>query len=135
VRVEQDYDRLPPVECLAGQLNHVLMNLIVNALDAMDEQGVLAIRTRSLEGERVRIEIEDSGCGIPPDVLDHIFEPFFTTKEVGKGTGLGLAISYGIVTRHCGSIAVQSEPGRGTCFAVELPVRFQGALDSAELTS
>jgi signal transduction histidine kinase len=132
VRLEREYGQLPPVECLAGQLNHVLMNLIVNALDAMDEQGVLAIRTRSLEGERVRIEIEDSGCGIPPDVLDHIFEPFFTTKEVGKGTGLGLAISYGIVTRHRGSIAVQSEPGR-TCFAVELPVRFQGELDSAEL--
>jgi signal transduction histidine kinase len=129
VRVERDYGRLPLIECLGGQMNHVLMNLIVNALDAMDEQGVLAIRTRELEGGRVRLEVEDSGCGIAPDVLDHIFEPFFTTKEVGKGTGLGLAITYGIVERHRGSIAVRSEVGRGTCFSIELPVRFEGQLD------
>jgi signal transduction histidine kinase len=133
VRVERDYGRLPPVECLAGQLNHVLMNLIVNALDAMDETGVLAIRTRVVEGDRVRVEVEDSGCGIPADVLEHIFEPFFTTKEVGKGTGLGLAITYGIVERHRGTIAVRSEPGQGSCFSIELPVHFKGELGDPEL--
>jgi signal transduction histidine kinase len=130
VRVERDYGSLPLVECLGGQLNHVLMNLMVNALDAMGEQGVLTIRTRALEGDRVRIEVEDTGCGIPPEVVDHIFEPFFTTKDVGKGTGLGLAITYGIVERHRGSISVRSEVGRSTCFSVELPVRFQGDLGS-----
>jgi signal transduction histidine kinase len=132
VRVERDYGSLPLVECLGGQLNHVLMNLMVNALDAMREEGVLTIRTRALEGDRVRIEVEDTGCGIPPEVLDHVFEPFFTTKDVGKGTGLGLAITYGIVERHRGSISVRSEVGRGTCFSVELPVRFQGDLGSDE---
>jgi signal transduction histidine kinase len=135
VRVERDYGRLPAVECLGGQMNHVLMNLIVNALDAMDEQGVLTIRTRALEGGRVRIEVEDSGCGIAPDVLDHIFEPFFTTKDVGKGTGLGLAITYGIVERHRGSIAVRSQPGQGTCFSIELPVRFEGQLGDGPLAA
>jgi signal transduction histidine kinase len=135
VRVERDFGRLPAVECLGGQMNHVLMNLIVNALDAMDEQGTLAIRTRVADGGRVQIEVEDSGCGIPADLLDHIFEPFFTTKEVGKGTGLGLAISYGIVARHCGSIRVRSEPGRGTCFTVELPIKFEGELGADVLSS
>src|SRR5262249_12295391 len=96
-------------------------------------QGTLVIRTRLIDGERVRIEVEDSGCGIPPDVLDHIFEPFFTTKEVGKGTGLGLAITYGIVERQRGSIAVRSEPDRGTCFSIELPVQFEGELGDGPL--
>jgi signal transduction histidine kinase len=135
VRVERDYGQLPPVECLGGQLNHVLMNLLANALDAMEEQGALVIRTRAIDGGRVRLEVEDSGCGIAPDVLEHIFEPFFTTKEVGKGTGLGLAISYGIVERHRGSIAVRSEPGRGACFSVELPVKFEGDLGEPDLAS
>jgi two-component system NtrC family sensor kinase len=83
------------------------------------------------------VEVEDDGPGIPPDVLGRVFEPFFTTKEVGKGTGLGLALSYGIVARHGGVLSVRSEVGRGTCFTVDLPVRFpeataQPGLESAD---
>jgi signal transduction histidine kinase len=75
----------------------------------------------------VEVEVEDDGKGIEAEHLDKIFDPFFTTKEVGKGTGLGLAISYGIVTRHGGSIRVESQPGRGTRFRVQLPVKAPGS--------
>jgi len=133
VEVTRDFGRIPLVECLGGQMNHVLMNLIVNALDAMTETGTLKIRTRVVASGRVEIDVEDSGCGIPADLVDHIFEPFFTTKDVGRGTGLGLAISYGIVARHRGSIRVRSEPGRGACFTIDLPVKFEGELGEAAL--
>lgn len=125
IEVERDYGDLPPVECLASQLNQVFMNLLSNASDAVGEEGRVTIRTRCLSENRVSIEVEDAGCGIDPTILEHIFDPFFTTKDVGKGTGLGLSISYGIVARHHGSISVRSEPGVGTCFRVELPIRFE----------
>ncbi len=112
---------IPPVTCIAAQINQVLMNLLVNAAQAIGERGTITIR--SGQGEhRVWIEVEDSGCGMPADVLAHIFEPFYTTKPVGKGTGLGLSLSYDIIHKHGGQIEVQSQPGQGSCFRIVLPV-------------
>jgi two-component system NtrC family sensor kinase len=112
---------IPPVTCIAAQINQVLMNLLVNAAQAIGERGTITIR--SGQGEhRVWIEVEDSGCGMPADVLAHIFEPFYTTKPVGKGTGLGLSLSYDIIHKHGGQIEVHSHPGQGSCFRIVLPV-------------
>jgi two-component system NtrC family sensor kinase len=122
---------LPMLTMDRNQIQSVLINLIINALDAMEQGGTIAISTGiSLSandtGKRgIEIAVTDSGCGIPPEDLDKLFEPFFTTKEVGKGTGLGLAVSYGIVQRHGGTIRVQSEVGRGSTFTVWLPVEEQ----------
>ena len=114
---------LPDIECLPGQINQVLLNLIANAADATPPSGRIEIRTELVGDGRIAVEIEDDGCGIPAQALDRVFDPFYTTKAVGKGTGLGLSVSYGIVNRHGGTIRVRSEPGRGACFRVELPVR------------
>lgn len=119
--IKKEYGKLPPVKCLASQLNQVFMNLIVNAAHAIRENGVITIRT-GCENDWVWVEIGDNGCGIPPEILNRIFEPFFTTKAVGKGTGLGLSLSYNIVTKHGGRIEVASEPGQGARFTVHLPV-------------
>lgn len=123
IRVVRAFGEVPRVECLAGQLNQVFMNLVANARDAMEDGGTLVLRTGRLEDGGVYVEIEDDGCGIPSEQLGRIFDPFYTSKEVGKGTGLGLSISYAVVARHGGSIRVDSEPGRGTRFRVELPRR------------
>jgi signal transduction histidine kinase len=99
------------------------MNLVVNAAHAISgPRGTITIRTGSL-GDHVWIEVEDTGSGIPPDMLPRIFDPFFTTKPVGTGTGLGISLSYGIIQKHQGKIEVQSEVGRGTCFRITLPIR------------
>ncbi len=121
IAVVKDYGDLPPVRCFAGQLNQVFMNLLMNACDAMPEGGTITIRTRR-SANGVCLEFCDSGPGIPPEIRSRIFDPFFTTKPVGKGTGLGLSISHGIVERHRGRINVDSEPGKGTCFSIELPL-------------
>ena len=110
-----------------GQIEQVIMNLVVNAHDAMPEGGKLTIRTENviLNEELpkfVCLSVQDTGIGMDEEVRQHLFEPFFTTKEVGKGTGLGLAVAYGIVTQHGGWIQVDSEPGRGSLFRVYLPV-------------
>ena len=119
----------------AGMLEQVLMNLAVNARDAMPQGGRLIIETAPKEftaeevaalpdarpGHYVGVRVSDTGCGIPPEILPRIFEPFFTTKEPGKGTGLGLATVFGIVKQHGGCLQVASEPGRGTTFEVFLP--------------
>ena len=113
---------LPLVSCDPAQIEQVLLALIMNAKDAMPRGGNLWIDTRLTEDEaEIEIQVRDDGTGIAPDILPHIFEPFLTTKESGQGVGLGLAISRGIVERHNGRIAVQSELGRGTTFIVTLP--------------
>ena len=120
--VTRTYDRkLPHILAYGGELNQVWTNLIDNALDAMDGQGQLSIRT-SREGAYVQVEIADTGPGIPADIQSRIFEPFFTTKDVGKGSGLGLDTAYRIVVgRHHGDISVSSTPG-DTRFQVRLPI-------------
>jgi signal transduction histidine kinase len=122
IEVVREFGDIPEVECLAGQMNQVFMNLIANAADALDGSGAITIRSQILEPERVVIEIEDDGCGIEGKDLERIFDPFFSTKAVGQGTGLGLSISYGIVSRHGGTIRARSAVGQGTCFRVELPM-------------
>jgi signal transduction histidine kinase len=97
------------------------MNLLMNACDALEGKGEVTIRTRPAD-DGVRVEIEDDGPGMSPEVKIRIFDPFFTTKDVGKGTGLGLSISHGIIERHGGNMWVESEPNRGTTFVIELPL-------------
>jgi signal transduction histidine kinase len=107
-----------------AQLEQVLMNLAVNARDAMPEGGCLRIETRSLPADgRIQLSVRDTGTGMTPEVMARIFEPFFTTKEMGKGTGLGLATVYTIVKQAQGSIEVTSEPGKGTTFTMQFPSR------------
>ncbi|MCE5182107.1 MAG: PAS domain S-box protein [Betaproteobacteria bacterium] len=119
--VEKEFVDLPQIYCLPSQLNQVFMNLLVNAAQSIDERGTLILRT-GLQGERVWVEVADTGKGIKPENLKRIFDPFFTTKPVGEGTGLGLSLSYNIVAKHHGSIEVQSEVGKGTTFRIWLPV-------------
>jgi signal transduction histidine kinase len=123
VNVSRQYGDIPAIECLAGQLNQVFVNILANAADALSGSGSLTIRTEAIGDARVCVEVSDTGPGIPSELLDNLFDPFFTTKEVGKGTGLGLSISYGIVTRHQGAITVRSQEGKGTTFRVELPIQ------------
>jgi signal transduction histidine kinase len=119
VELVQELGQLPAVRCHGGQINQVLMNLVLNACDAGATRVV--VRT-GREGDSVWLEVEDNGSGIPPDSRSRIFEPFFTTKDVGEGTGLGLAICHGIVKRHGGQIGLRSTGENATVFRVELPV-------------
>jgi two-component system, cell cycle sensor histidine kinase and response regulator CckA len=133
-----------PVRADAGMLDQVMLNLVVNARDAMPQGGTLRIQTRervvdeaaarhvaeAQAGTYVCLEVEDGGCGIEPEILPHIFEPFYTTKEAGKGTGLGLATVFGIVKQHGGWIQVTSEPGKGTLIQIHLPAGEAGAVET-----
>src|SRR5258706_4588557 len=122
ITLKRDYGNLPPVNCYAGQLNQVWMNLLVNAGQAIgDAPGEVHIKTRCNE-QIVSVSISDTGKGIAPEHRNKIFDPFFTTKPVGEGTGLGLSISHGIVVRHRGTLSVESAIGRGSIFTVSLPV-------------
>jgi two-component system, NtrC family, sensor kinase len=112
---------LPAVRCLAGQLNQVFMNLIVNASHAIASHGTITLSSGT-EGDWAWVQVDDTGCGMSEDVRRRIFEPFFTTKEVGKGTGLGLSLAFSIVQRHGGAIQVRSTPGQGSAFRVWVPV-------------
>ncbi len=122
IDIHKDYaPNLPHIECLPGKLNQVFMNILNNAMDAIEGEGEIWISTRQLD-EMLEIRFKDSGSGMPQEVADHIFEPFFTTKDVGKGTGLGLSITYGIIQQHKGDIRVSSVPGEGTEFVIEVPM-------------
>ncbi len=129
VELVKEYGELPPVRCIPSQINQVMMNLLVNAGQAIETSGRITLRTGAA-GERVWIEIEDTGSGMLPEVQKRMFEPFYTTKPIGKGTGLGMSVSHGIVSRHGGEFEVSSEPGRGTTIRVWLPVA--GAADDAQ---
>ncbi len=122
VEVERDYAALPAVRCHAGQINHVFMNVLANAADAIPGRGHVWVKTERAGAERVRVRVTDDGAGMDAATLARVFDPFFTTKEPGLGTGLGLATSYDIVNRHGGTITAQSDPGIGTVFVVELPI-------------
>ncbi|NJL90079.1 MAG: GAF domain-containing protein [Coleofasciculaceae cyanobacterium SM2_1_6] len=132
--VTRHYGNLPQIDCYAGQLNQVFMNVLSNAIDALDShtpsknyQPAISIRTylqsQEDQSQSVMIEISDNGSGIPAEAQARIFDPFFTTKPVGKGTGLGLSISYQIVVdKHQGKFSCESQPGQGTKFSIELPI-------------
>ncbi len=139
IEIVKAYDELPLVECYAGQLNQVFMNILSNAIDALDEgdgqrgaaaieqnPSTIRIRTEIITDDRVIIAIADNGPGIPEAARQRLFDPFFTTKPVGKGTGMGLSISYQIVTeRHGGSLRCVSSPEAGTEFIIEIPLKQQ----------
>jgi two-component system NtrC family sensor kinase len=115
---------LPSVRCDLGQIEQVMLALVMNAIDALANGGNLTLASRrGPTPEQVQLEVRDDGVGMPPEVLANMFEPFFTTKEHGRGLGLGLAISRNIVDRHGGRIDVASEPGRGTTFTITLPLQ------------
>lgn len=123
IEIRREYGTLPQVECAAQQINQVFMNLLLNAVQAIDGPGVITIRTRS-EQDRVLVAITDTGHGIAPGILERIFEPGFTTKGQRVGMGLGLLIVRQIIDRHAGRIGVESTPGQGSTFTVELPLTF-----------
>ncbi|MCC6416923.1 MAG: PAS domain S-box protein, partial [Gemmataceae bacterium] len=126
IELETDYDPVSRVRCVSSQISQVLLNLLVNALQAVEatppsHPGRIRVRTRRA-GEEMLVEVADNGCGIDSDHLSRLFDPFFTTKEVGEGTGLGLSITHNIVAGHGGRIEVDSRPGEGTCFRIYLPI-------------
>ncbi|MDB2425914.1 ATP-binding protein [bacterium] len=122
IEVIKNYGDLPPVTCYSSQLNQVFMNLLSNAAQAIEGEGVITITTESKDDGFVSISIKDSGKGIKKKDLEHIFDPFFTTKEQGQGTGLGLSISYGIIEKHRGKIEVKSVVKKGTEFIITIPI-------------
>jgi signal transduction histidine kinase len=123
IQVVKQYGDLPLVECYPAQLNQVFINILQNAIDALQEEAdrpnkQIVIKTETIAPNQIRVSIQDKGPGIPPEIKDKIFEPFFTTKEVGKGTGLGLSICYQIINQHQGQIEVNSQVGQGTEFVI-----------------
>jgi signal transduction histidine kinase len=148
IEVIKDYDTLPKIECYPGQLNQVLMNVLTNAIDALEEGNAkrtyqdienkpnqITIRTTVLDSQWIRIAIADNGPGIPEAVQHRIFDPFFTTKPVGKGTGMGLSISYQIITqKHGGQLKCFSKPGEGSEFVIQIPIH-QNPLEMPDVKS
>jgi two-component system, NtrC family, sensor kinase len=133
IQVIKDYSNLPLVECYAGQLNQVFLNILTNADDALEDsliqgkishnQPQIRICTQKINAQQIVIRIIDNGPGIPKPIRQKLFDPFFTTKDVGKGTGLGLSISYQIITeRHGGSLECVSSPEGGAEFVIEIPI-------------
>ena len=144
IEIVKDFAALPLVECFAGQLNQVFMNILSNAVDALEtslkenpaaeKKPEIVLRTESL-GDSVVVSISDNGMGMPAAVRERIFDPFFTTKPVGKGTGMGMAISYQlIVEKHGGDIACHSEAGVGTRFTITLPIWIENVSDEAHVS-
>ncbi len=123
IEVHREFGGVREIKCNRQQINQVLLNLLINAVQAIEKpDGKIILHTRELNNNRICIEVKDNGVGISDEATDHIFDPFFTTKDVGQGTGLGLSISYNIVKDHDGEISVSSELGKGTTFQVILPV-------------
>jgi signal transduction histidine kinase len=136
IQIVKEYGELPPVECYAGFLNQVFMNILSNAIDALNQHdkkrspeeiknrpSTITISTQVMHRDWVLISIKDNGPGVDIDVIEHLFEPFFTTKPVGEGTGLGLSISYDIVVqKHGGHLRCCSQPGQGAEFLIEIPL-------------
>ncbi|MCE7058216.1 ATP-binding protein, partial [Algoriphagus sp. AGSA1] len=120
-QVIKQFGVLPHVQFNVSQINQVVMNLLINAAQSIENSGMITLRTDQ-DGAWVWFEVEDTGCGMTPEVQQRIFEPFYTTKPVGQGTGMGLALSYGIVQKHNGRIDVFSRVGHGTRIRVWLPV-------------
>ena len=118
--LKKEYGEIPVLNCNIGQLNQVFLNILINAVQSIEQRGEISVRTWC-DDAYIYVAIADTGCGIPADKLHRIFEPFFTTKDIGKGTGLGLSISYDIVKKHGGEILVESEISRGTTFTIKLP--------------
>jgi PAS domain S-box-containing protein len=132
IQVIKEFSPLPPVQAFPAQMNQVFLNLITNAVHAVDERtGRITIKTMH-QGNSVVIKVIDNGKGIPPENLKKIFDPFFTTKPVGQGTGLGLSIAYKIIEKHGGKIEVQSQVGRGTEFTITLPVSGSAQLSTTK---
>lgn len=133
IEIIKNYGNFPEIECYAGQLNQVFMNILANAIDALEERiesssnfdsPTICIKTELIESKQVKISISDNANGIPEDIKTRLFDPFFTTKPVGKGTGMGLSISYQIVVeKHCGSLNCISTPGEGTEFIISIPTQ------------
>jgi signal transduction histidine kinase len=147
IQILKDYGDLPLVECYAGQLNQVFMNLLANAIDALEDgnkgrsydeiqnaPNVIRIETARVGTDRVRVAIADNGTGMPPETQRRLFDPFFTTKPIGKGTGLGLSISHQIVTeKHQGTLHCESTADKGTTFIIELSTQLSATLNSPQL--
>jgi signal transduction histidine kinase len=132
ISIIKNYGKLPPVECYAGQLNQVFMNILTNAIDALEmetnhlkypkQTPVIIITTACKKGE-IFINIKDNGPGMTEEVKHRLFDPFFTTKPVGAGTGLGMSISYQIIEKHNGQLECISSPGKGAEFSIKVPVK------------
>ena len=131
VRVVKHLSPLPKVRCMPSQMNQVFLNLITNAAQAIEGDGTLTVESK-VNGGNVEISFEDTGCGIPDDILPKIFDPFFTTKPVGEGTGLGLSIVHKIVKGHGGTIKVRTTPKKGSVFTLSLPVDGAGVKSSVQ---
>lgn len=126
VKIVKQYNKIPPIHCYPAQLNQVFMNIIMNALDAMESEKSLdptiKLAISKVNKAEIQVRIQDNGPGIPPEVKPKIFDPFFTTKPVGQGTGIGLGICFQIIEQHNGKIEVSSEVGQGTEFVITLPI-------------
>lgn len=132
IEIIKEYGELPKVECFPGKLNQVFMNIIANAIQAIDGQGTISIKTyqsNSLFNNSVAIEIKDTGSGMAKEVKQRVFEPFFTTKTSSKGTGLGMSICRDIIKLHNGQIELESKPNKGTTFTIYIPVTNQKTKD------
>jgi signal transduction histidine kinase len=122
ITIHKNYGNLPLVQCKAGQINQVFMNLLVNAIQAIPQKGNIWISTK-VSNKNVEIRIKDDGVGIPKSIQNKIFDPFFTTKPVGSGTGLGLSISYKIINEHGGTINIEGDEKKGATFIVTIPLK------------
>ncbi|MBU3914507.1 response regulator [bacterium] len=130
-KVTKDFAELPQIKCFPQKLSQVFMNLLINSVQAIGENGVISIQTQLIKGgqrrddEKVKIIVSDNGCGIEETNIKKLFDPFFTTKPVGEGTGLGLSITYDIIKSHKGEISVESQVGQGTTFIIILPLEIE----------